>query len=230
MIPVTYSKSTLILLICLITGSCQTSKIRMKSGPAVFSFQAGTNKGGIVENTDMGVIDGATIDAFTGATRRGFNAGARISFPFRVISLETGLDYMLNNQTFSYNDPVNQYAGQRKLLSNQFILPTTINFMFFRKRQYDGMLQVKAGHLMQYNFISSTSEQGVLPPFSISNWSNGFTGGATLTPFVLRNGDRIGIFIEFYRGSSIYRDYYNPDDVALSGSSFSKFGLIYKLK
>jgi hypothetical protein len=50
-----------------------------------FSFQAGANKGGITENTDMTGVPGAEVppeateDAFSGGTHTGINAGIHVN-------------------------------------------------------------------------------------------------------------------------------------------------------
>lgn len=65
-----------------------------------FSVQAGANKGGITENTDMTVVPGAetpaeaTVDAFSGATHTDLNVGIHVNKPLKYNQVESGIDYM----------------------------------------------------------------------------------------------------------------------------------------
>jgi hypothetical protein len=225
---------TIIIAVSILTlGGCISKKSLNdddKRNPFNFSFQAGINKGGMVENTDMGLVQGAGIDAFSGATRTGFNAGARVSYPIKRLAIETGLDYMNNGQTFTWNDPVNGYIGSRGFSTHQLLIPTTLNLGLFRQTHPDGLLTLKLGHMMQYNMISVNSEKGNIPEYSINRWSNGLTLGIASTPFRLKNGARAGLFLEVYRGSRIYEDHYNQPSFEIPGSSCFKFGILYKLR
>jgi hypothetical protein len=118
------TKSMLITLtiLSIMMGSCISQNISgEKKSPSKFnlSFQAGANKGGMVENTNMEEIPGVTVDAFSGATRAGFNVGTRVSYPIGKIRLETGIDFMQNSQTFTYNDALNHNIGKRDFATNQ---------------------------------------------------------------------------------------------------------------
>lgn len=195
-----------------------------------YRLQAGINKGGMTENTSMEVVPGAGPDAFSGATRMGVNAGARAALPLNRFSVETGLDYMLNFQSFTWSDPVNNFSGSRDFAVNQFMWPLTLNLHLFRKNHPEGLIQLKIGHVLQYNGISIRKENGNLPDFSLSKFSNGATLGITYMPFKLGNGARMGIFTELYRGNQIYEDHYNQVEFETPGSSFYKFGIVYQLR
>jgi hypothetical protein len=221
-------RATILLVFC---GACSTPKATTdveRTNKFTYSLQAGFNKGGMTENTNMADIPGAGIDAFSGATRSGFNAGARVSYPIKSFALEAGLDFMNNGQTFTWNDPISGYAGSRDFSTNQLMIPTTINIGVFKKSYKDGLVQFKLGHLLQYNLVSVKNESGLLPDYAIKKWSNGFTFGIATTPFQLSNGARLGLFLEAYRGSQIFEDQYNLSSFEMPGSSFAKFGVIYK--
>jgi hypothetical protein len=66
-------------------NSCSTSRQTNTDRSLKFSIQAGANKGGITENTDMTVVPGAetTVDAFSGATKTGINVGFHINKPLK---------------------------------------------------------------------------------------------------------------------------------------------------
>jgi hypothetical protein len=193
------------------------------------SLQMGSNMGGITENTDMSMVPGvkvpaeATVDAFTGATYPGFNAGVHINHRFKRNQVETGLDYMYNYQKFNYIDAGNKYIGLRELHVSQFMVPVTYNFVF----QKVG-LQLKVGLLGQVNLVSGKGT-GILPDYSVLPFSAGPTLGISFLPFHFRNGDKLGIYCDIYRGSQIYKDFYNQPEFEIPGSSFVKFGFKYQL-
>lgn len=194
-----------------------------------YRIQAGINKGGIVENTDLEQIPNTGVDAFTGATRAGFNAGAHVVLPLRINSVETGIDYMHNSQTFTYNDDLNAYSGARKAGVSQLMWPLTYNVGLFRKNNAGGLLQIKVGHVLQYNLVSMDESGQNLPDYNISNFSNGFTLGFSAMPFRLRNGAGAGFYVDLYRGSQIFEDFYNQKNFDTPGSSYLKAGIIYQL-
>ena len=197
------------------------------------SLLAGSNIGGITENTDMTVVPGAeappeaTVDAFTGATKGGFNAGIHTNMPLKRNEIETGVDYMYNHQTFTYADAGNMYIGVRELKVSQLMFPVTYNFVLFRKLLPNASIQLKIGYLGQLNFVS-TSSTGILPDYSINRWSNGVTFGMSAFPFQFNTGCKLGIYLDAYRGTQIYEDYYNQTSFEMPGSSFIKFGLKYQ--
>jgi hypothetical protein len=78
--------------------------------------------------------------------------------------------------------------------------------------------------------VSMKNESGNLPDYTINKWSNGFVFGIASTPFQLPNGARAGLFVEAYRGGQIFEDPYNLSSFEMPGSSFAKFGIIYKFK
>lgn len=199
------------------------------------SVQAGLNKGGITENTDLKVVPNAEpagdakIDAYTGATRISVNAGMHVNKPLKYGEIEFGLDYMQNNQTFTYADQNNMYNGVRKLSVNQVMIPLTYNFVLFKKFLPLAEIQLKLGYMVQVNFVS-TNGTGILPEYSINKWSNGAVFGISVYPFKFGNGSKLGIYIDAYRGSQVYLDYYNQKSFKMPGSSFVKGGLRYRFK
>ncbi len=69
-----------IIFVCFLLMSCVSQQAIQddKKWSPIYRFQLGANKGGIVENTDLTVLDNAGIDAFTGATRRGVHASGKV--------------------------------------------------------------------------------------------------------------------------------------------------------
>lgn len=197
------------------------------------SVQAGLNKGGITENTDMDVVPGTPpvsnteVDAFSGATRTGFNIGAHLNKPLKYGAVESGMDYMYNSQVFTYADQNNMYNGVRELSVNQVMVPLTYNFILFKKMLPDGDIQLKIGYMGQFNFVS-VKDEGTLPEYKVNSWSNGAVFGISGNIYKFSNGSKIGLYLDAYRGTQIYEDYYNLESYEMPGSSFVKYGIRYQ--
>ncbi|HRZ98791.1 MAG TPA: hypothetical protein P5084_14640 [Paludibacter sp.] len=207
-----------------ITISCSTAKQKI-------SFQAGINHGGIVENTDMSLVPGvstlaeATVDAFTGASQTGFNAGIHINKPIGKNEVETGVDYMFNHHTFNYIDNGNHFIGVRRIALSQIIVPLTYNFFF--NRDFD--FQLKLGLAVQYNMLNVNDVTVFkLPEYNIHRFSAGPTIGISAFPVKYANGNKLGVYFDMYRGSQIYEDYYNQPGFKMPGSAYLKCGLKYQ--
>jgi hypothetical protein len=196
-----------------------------------YSILAGVNKGGIVENTDLSLVAGSDLDAFTGATRTGFHAGARIFIPAGKHSAETGVEYMLNRQTFQFNDPENGFMGKREFATHQAMVPFTWNAHLLRRKDNKGILMLKLGALIQVNSMVAISDHGTsLPGYKMNPFSAGATLGLSVYPMALSNGASLGLYLEGYRGSRIYEDHYNKAEFEIPGSSFVRFGISYQFK
>jgi hypothetical protein len=194
-----------------------------------FSVQAGLNKGGIVENTDLDLINGAGIDAFTGATDTGFSAGVRAAMPAGRNAVESGLDVMLNRQELLYNDSFNGYTGKRSIGTSQLMVPLTWNLMMFRGKHPGGLINLKIGGVVQFNHLNVNVDHGSeLPGYTVNRVSGGATIGIMTFPWRLDSGARVGIYLDGYRGSRIYEDFYNRPEFEVPGSSYGRIGIIYE--
>lgn len=198
-----------------------------------YSVQGGFNKGGIVENTDFTVLDNAKdfseIDAYTGATKTGFNLGAHVTKPLPLGELETGVNYMYNKQSFSFNNEVTPYSGKREFNTNQFFMPFTYNINLLQKALPNLDLQLKIGYVAQLNYVGVNND-GTLPQYSTNNFSNGATFGFSMYPIQLSNGNKIGFFLDGYRGTQIYDDIYNKSSFEMPGSSYFNAGIKYSFR
>lgn len=197
------------------------------------SLNAGLNKGGITENTDLSIVpdampaDEATIDAYSGETRTGINAGIHANKPLKFGEIESGLDYMYNYQTFTYADKGNMYIGVRNLSVSQIMVPLTYNFNLLKRSLPEAEIQLKLGYMAQINLVNEEGT-GILPEYEINKWSNGALFGISAYPLKFRNGSKLGFYIDGYRGSQIYEDYYNLKSFEMPGSSFLKYGIRYR--
>ena len=190
----------------------------------------GTNTGGIVENTEIVKTNLVPVDAFTGATntvRPGFNVGAHVAAPFLLNSVETGVDVMTNNHVFTFKDAINNYNGNRKIDLYQFMLPLTYNFGFFKKNNPLGAFQIRIGGVLQYNLLYVKSN-GALPDYTFKPFSAGATLGFKLIPFHFNNQTYLGFYLDGYRGSRIYEDFYNQSSFQMPGSSYLKWGILFQ--
>lgn len=215
--------------------SCTTTD--KAQGGIKVSLHGGYARGGIIENTDLSLVPNArptpesTVDAYTGATIGGPTVAVHINKALRFGELETGLDYMYNHQSFSYADQGNMYIGVRKLDVHQFMIPLTYNIVLFRRNFPHADIMLKLGVLGQYNLVG-IQDAGLtaLPYYSLNKWSGGATFGIAAYPVMFSNGSKLGFYVDAYRGSRIYTDYYNQLDFEMPGSGFIKVGLKYQFK
>ncbi len=220
---------TIIIIASLALSSCVVNEKSLRK--IKYSFQSGINKGGITENTDLGVLSNSLdenyIDAYSGATQIGVNISVKANKPLKNGEIESGLEYMFNSQTFSFYDQANMFVGVRDLKVNQFMLPITYNFNLLKKALPEAELQLKLGFMGQFNLITS-HEIGTLPDYSINPYSGGALFGISFYPIRFANNTKLGFYIDAYRGSQIYEDYYNQNAFEMPGSSFIKGGIRYR--
>jgi hypothetical protein len=157
-------KNWIIIVSAILISGCRTSDINKgqtgKWAPK-YQIEMGANKGGIIENTDFALLPEVSPDAFSGATKTGGNIGIHAVLPLRYNAVQLGLVYMYNQQTFIYNDVINNHFGERKLDVSQLMLPTTFNIGLFRKSNPQGLFQLKFGHVLQYNLIGITNTKAI---------------------------------------------------------------------
>lgn len=209
---------------------CATSNVTTErtSTKLTYRFQVGTNRGGVVENTDLTVVGSIPVDAYSGATSKGVNVSGKVIVPLKRNAIETGLDFMHNGQTFAYNDDANGFVGERKLGVNQLMIPITYSIGLFRSKHPEGLLQIKVGYAAQLNIISVSDGNGSMPNYSTKPFSNGATLGFSTTPFRLKNGAKLGFYVDGYRGTQAYEDFYNRSEFEMPGTAFIKYGIIYQ--
>lgn len=223
------SKKFSLLMLVLLSGcsSLKESSVYQSRKP-YYRVQVGLGKGGVTENTDMTVVPNAGVDAFTGSTRTSFNIGGRVVIPQKRNAVETGIDYLQNNQTFNYNDDSNAYVGERNIKTMQLMVPITYNIPLFKRIKPQGLFQIKFGYLCQFTFFNIYDSGYRLPNYRTKVFSNGFTLGFSTNLLRFENGANLGIFFEGYRGTQIFKDFYNKTEYQMPGTSFMKYGFIYE--
>jgi hypothetical protein len=63
-----------------------------------------------------------------------------------------------------------------------------------------------------------------LPDYSINKFTAGFSAGLSGTPYKLSNGASLGLYVDVYRGSKAYDDFYNSKVYKMPATSYVKFG------
>lgn len=218
-----------LLILILLSGCSPINEIKNNQDwKPIYRIQVGIGKGGVTENTDMAVVSNAEVDAFSGSTKTSFNCGGRIILPMKRNSVETGIDYLHNSQIFVYKDINNNYHGSRNINTSQVMIPLVYNIPLFRKNSPHGLIQVKLGYLAQINFFTISSSGSSLPGYNTKVFSNGLIIGFSSNPIRLRDGRSMGFYLEGYRGSQIYEDFYNKTEYQMPGTSFLKYGVFFE--
>jgi hypothetical protein len=224
---------TLFLVALIVLSGCASSRKATEAyqnRKVKFGVEAGANKGGIVENTDLSKIEETPVDGFTGATNVGFHAGAHATLPLGRNDLQAGINYLFSPQTFTYNDAVHGYFGTRKISLSQLAIPVTYNINLFKGSLAPGTVALKFGGVLQYNLPSITDEGSNLTAYSIKTLSGGVTLGLSILPFRFHDGARMGLSFDLYKGSQIFDDLYNRKAFEMPTSSYMKLSIIYQLK
>jgi len=220
----------ILLVICLFSACTVVKKgntVHANKSRFHVMVHAGIHHGGIIENTDMNLIENVEPDAFTGATNLGINAGTRLSYIFKRIFLETGSGISTSKHTFSYHDALRSINGDRKLMVVQLQCPFNVGFDISKKLG----LSLHAGASVNYNFFTGLEESTGLQNYETIPWSAGMNLGVCFLPEIILQKHLPGLYVEFYRGLQIYKDIYNPAiEEASCGSSSFKLGLLYKIR
>jgi len=195
-----------------------------------FGVEAGANHGGIVDNKDLQLVDNMPVDGFSGATKIGFHAGGHATIPIGRNDLQAGVSYMFSPQKFTYNDAIHGYFGKRQISLSQLIIPVTYNVNLFKKRLDPGTVALKFGGALENNLPSIADKGSNLTDYSIKPFSGGATLGLSTLPFRFKDGSRMGLSFDLYKGSQIFEDFYNKKEYPMPTSSYMKFSLIYQFK
>jgi len=210
----------------LLLSACSGSKEMQKATPSLKAYLGGTH-GGIIENTELSLIEASEPDAYSGATRVGIQGGGHYEYPLKAISLESGLDIFINGQTFTYQDDFAGFQGTRDLLVSQLRIPLEVNLRLLREKQEDGMIQLKLGLSPGFCFYSVEDQGGPLPDYEKDMFTIGPLLGAEITPLKFENGTSLGASVEVFRSfQKVYSDYYQLGETP--GLSYLKFGLVYR--
>jgi hypothetical protein len=212
----------------LLLSGCSSSGHLEKASPS-FKAYLGASHGGIIENTDLSLLESSPPDAYSGATKVGFNAGIHYEYPLQHISLETGIDGFLNSQTLSYQDDFAGFHGTRDLMVSQLRIPVILNLSFLKKKQENGIIQLRLGLSPGFCFYGVDDHSETLPSYDKHVFTIGPLLGTDIIPLRFENGSELGISLELFRSiQEVYTDYYQLGETP--GLSYLKFGLVYRFK
>lgn len=199
--------------ICLLTG-CAATK-------TTYNIQAGGSWGGIIEDTE--------IDAVTGATGMGISLGVHPAFHIHRRMLETGVDFLTYNQFFTYSDNEENYDGKRDFKFGELRVPITYNFQLFRDNNDEGLLQIKLGLSAGYLLYENINDSGTVPDYTFDKFSIGPTLGLSIIPIKLGDKLQLGLYLDVVRASKVYKDHYITTD-NIGNLSNLKFGAVLKIQ
>ncbi|MCD4737412.1 MAG: outer membrane beta-barrel protein [Bacteroidales bacterium] len=166
-----------------------------------YSFRGGINQGGFTEDQ--------TLDAISGATSMSYGFGVHPEINIRGKTIETGIDILGYNQTINYYDPDKEFVGERKFKYQELRLPITYNFKFLKNLSNCDYIHLKLGVSGGYLINKNTEQIGDIPEYSLKKFSIGPTLGLSFAPIRLSKSFKLGGYIDFYRGSRVYEDYYH---------------------
>lgn len=207
----------------LIVG-CMTSnniinKDKKTTNISSFSFLSSLSSGGIIEDTE--------IDAVSGATSLTYSAGVHSEINIRGHILETGLDYISFKQDFTYLDHSQGIDGTRDFSYHQLRLPVTYNFQFFKNNENKPLLIFKAGLSVGYTFSKTITDNGALPDYRMNKFNFAPTIGLASYPIKINNKYDLGFYLDLFRSGKFYEDVYNKE---MGNLSNLKFGLILRFQ
>lgn len=211
------------LLIIMLVARCTTTSNltgKQTKTTVMHNLQIGSSWGGIIENME--------VDAVTGATKNRLNAGYHAVIKVQNKMLETGVDLLNYQQSFTFTDTDN-YNGKRNFNYREVRLPLTYNFQLWRNKNNNGIFRVKTGLSAGYRYYQKIEDSGNLPGYSFKRFSMGPTLGISLLPISITDDLSIGTYIDFLLASKVYNDYYTkaPD---IGNMSYIKFGIFLELK
>ena len=204
----------------LLLGCATTSDVEKKEVSVSYDVRAGAGWGGIIEDTQ--------VDAVTGATNLGLTAGIHPSINIHGHVVETGVDIQTYSQSFTYNDTEAGYAGKRDFNLTELSIPLTYNFQFFNNADMESIVQVRLGLTAGYIISNKITDSGTVPDYTLNSFSIGPTLGITAIPFKLSDNIRLGLYFDLTRASQVYEEIYISED---SGDMSSlRLGLFLKFK
>ena len=213
-----FFSTSLISIACIICMQCNSQKEIFSPDKPLISLRAGGSWGGVVEET--------TVDGISGATNLSWHTGAHVEFYFNRNSIESGLDFIQYRQQISYNIPANQMEGRLDLNLSELRVPLTYNFRLLSSPVNENLLNLKLGVSAGFLVGEDAGISGTVPEYSVSGSNFGPTFGLSSTPVLLNNKQKLGLYIDFYRGSKVFDDMFH-DASDTGGFSNLKFGLSF---
>lgn len=215
----------LLVVILLFQFSCSTPEQATRSLSEEENYICWSARGGI--NTG-GFVDNEVPDAVSGATLTNFTLGIHPDITTSGKTFETGLDLIGYRQNFEYDDPANEYFGKRSFDYYELRLPLTYNFRFFKNLSNCDFFYLKIGISTGYIINKNVTEQGILPAYDLKPFSIGPALGVAFSPLGISRRFKLGVFIDLYRGSKVYKDFYN-NSRENGNTTYLSAGLLLKI-
>lgn len=186
-----------------------------------YNVQAGASWGGIIEDTE--------IDAVTGATNLGVSLGVHPAININRRMVETGLDFLTYHQSWTYLDAGENFDGTRDFKYGELRVPLTYNLQLFRNSDDEGLIQLKLGLSAGYIIYHKFADSGTVPDYSLDNFSIGPSFGISTIPIKLNDKLQLGFYLDALRGSKVYKNHYITTD-NVGNISNIKFGAVLKIR
>jgi hypothetical protein len=106
-------------------------------------------------------------------------------------------------------------------------VPITYNFSLLKNRFPEAQIQLKIGYSAGLNFLKVDDNNASLPVYSCTRFSHGLTLGFSGLPFTLGTSSKLGFHFDLYRGTQVYKDFYNEARKEC-GSSYARVGVVYQ--
>lgn len=191
-----------------------------------YSFLLGINGGGMVENSELKGLKGATgADAITGATKLQITVGVHRNFKILGQWFETGFDFLDFDHSIDYNLPSFHRHGSIRFSFQQIRLPIRYKLQIYNNQYTEKNVTVNFGLSFGYSLFKEEHSTGNMPHYSIRQTDWGPSLGLVIFPFsstYLKNG---GFFVDAYRGSQIFDDPFHKAS-GVGNNSYLKFGFI----
>ena len=201
------------------------------SNPKILKL--GSSYGGIIENNKPDAYSGSTVpvDAVSGATQAGSTVSFQTTFAYKGHTFQTGIDYVNLRHTITYNDTLHKYKGRRLFNIHQFRVPILYNINLLRDFDKVPTVIVHLGFSGGFTLTSGITEEYFLnlPGYSFTRFDIGPQVGLTLQPLQLDYHHYLGLYVDFYRGTRVYKDLYH-EDKGVGNLSFFKVGAILYMR
>mgnify|MGYP006282843423 CR=1 FL=1 len=170
--------------------------------PAAFVARAGHHFGGIIDNS--------SVDAVSGATQWGYRAGVGAQVAIGRHHVEAGLEYLHFAQSISYADATEGFDGSYDLSYNEMRIPLSYNLNLLENSDGKPLGVVRTGPCLGFVFGEQSDSSGTVPAYETGGAEMGVLLSGTLYPLRRPGGFSFGVCCDFYRGfTSFFRDPYH---------------------
>jgi len=157
-----------------------------------------------------GIIDNSGIDAVSGATKWGYRAGVGAQVAVGGHHVETGLEYLHFVQSITYADATRGFNGSYDLSYNEMRIPLSYNLNLFENSDGKPLGVVRTGPYLGFVLGEQGDSSGTVPAYDTGGAEMGVLLSGTLYPLRRPGGFSFGLCCDFYRGfMSFFHDPYH---------------------